>query len=132
MQQLRSMHFPMLQYSSYHVPQVVGQPVHQGADPADELQVLGLSCTLPDEVEEEAGWDEGHGEDDADRHRRVHRCAQPGKERGGRMNTTKHTSIMSATYFSWTSGTNIAKSKQKSIIKVTTLTSLSPVKEFTS
>ena len=100
MQQLRSTLFLILQFSPrkqrktdpklrwdhqcYHVPQVVGQPVDQGADPADELQVLGLGGTLSDEVDEEAGWDDGHGEDDADRHCRVHRCAQPGQVRGGR------------------------------------------------
>lgn len=68
----------------YHVPEVVGQPVDQGADAADELQVLGLGGALPDEVEDEAGRDEGHGEDDTDGHGRIHRRAQPSEgEQGG-------------------------------------------------
>ena len=56
----------------HHVPEEVGHPVDQRADPADELQVLGLGGALLDEVEDEAGRDEGHGEDDADGHHRVH------------------------------------------------------------
>ena len=43
--------------------------------------MFGLGGTLLDEVEDEAGRDEGHGEDDADGHHRVHRRGQPGRER---------------------------------------------------
>lgn len=57
---------------THHVPEEVGQPVHQWAHAADKLQVLGLGHSLLDEVEDEAGRDEGHGEDDTDRHHCVH------------------------------------------------------------
>jgi len=67
--------------STHHVPEEVGHPVDQRADPADKLQVLGLGGALLDEVEDEAGRDEGHGEDDADGHHGVHRRLQPERHR---------------------------------------------------
>lgn len=56
----------------YHVPEEVGHPVHQRADPTDELQVLCSGNTLLDEVEDEAGGDKGHGENNTDRHHGVY------------------------------------------------------------
>lgn len=61
----------------YHVPGEVGQPVDGGIHPTDELQVFGFTNTLLDEEEDEAGRDEGHGEDHADRHHHVRRCRRP-------------------------------------------------------
>lgn len=57
---------------THHVPEEVGPPVDHGAHPADKLQVLGLGDALLDEVEDEAGGDEGHGENNTDRHDGVH------------------------------------------------------------
>lgn len=62
---------------TYHVPEEVGYPVHWRADPADKLQMLGLGRTLLDEVEDEAGRDEGHGENNTDRHHGVYWSGQP-------------------------------------------------------
>ena len=62
---------------AYHVPEEVGHPVHDRADPTDKLQVFGLGRTLLDEVEDEAGRDEGHGEYDTDRHHGVYWSGQP-------------------------------------------------------
>lgn len=64
--------------STYHVPEEVGHPVDQGTDAADKLEVLGLSDPLLDQVEDKTGRDEGHGEDDADGHDRVHGGGQAG------------------------------------------------------
>ena len=55
-----------------HVPEEVGHPIDQRADPADKLQVLSLGDPLLDEVEDEAGRDEGHGKNDADGHHCIH------------------------------------------------------------
>lgn len=65
----------------YHVPQKVGHPVHQRTDAADKLQVFGLSDPLLDEVKDEAGRDEGHGENDTHGHHCIHGRAQAGERR---------------------------------------------------
>lgn len=39
--------------------------------------MLGGGHALLDEVEDEAGGDEGHGKDDTDRHHGIHRGGQP-------------------------------------------------------
>lgn len=66
---------------TYHVPEEVGHPVDQRADPTNKLQVLGLGHTLLYEVEDKAGRDEGHGENNTDRHHGIYWCGQP--EGGG-------------------------------------------------
>lgn len=77
--------------SVYHVPEEIGHPVDQRADATDELQVFGLSDPLLDEVEDEAGRDKGHGEDDADGHDCIH---------GGRQAAEKDAE-MTVTYCHW-------------------------------
>lgn len=62
---------------AHHVPEEVCHPVNQRADPTDELEVLGGGHALLDEVEDEAGGDEGHGKDDTDRHHSIDGGGQP-------------------------------------------------------
>lgn len=62
---------------TYHVPEKVCHPVNQRADPTDKLEVLGGGHALLDEIEDEAGRDEGHGKDDANCHHGVNRGGQP-------------------------------------------------------
>ncbi len=64
----------------YHVPGEVGQPVDGGVDAAHELQVFGFTDALLDEEEDEAGRDEGHGEDHADRHHHIRRSRRPARD----------------------------------------------------
>lgn len=66
---------------SHHVPEKVGKPVDQRTDSANKLQMFGLGGTFLNEVEDKAGWNEGHGKDDANGHHRIHRCGQTGKEK---------------------------------------------------
>ena len=47
-----------------HVPEEVREPVDKGADPADELEVLGLGRSLGDHEDDEAGRHKRHGHDD--------------------------------------------------------------------
>lgn len=61
---------------SHHVPEKVGDPVDQRADSTNKLQMLGLGDTFLNEVEDEAGWDEGHGKDDANGHHCIHWCGE--------------------------------------------------------
>lgn len=61
---------------SHHVPEKVGKPVDQRTDSADKLQMFGLGDTFLNEVEDKAGWNEGHGKDDADGHHCIHWCGQ--------------------------------------------------------
>lgn len=58
--------------SQYHVPEEAGRPVNQRTDATDKLQVLGLRHPLLDQIEDEAGRNEGHRKDDADGHHCVH------------------------------------------------------------
>lgn len=60
-----------------HVPHKVGQPVEDGFDAADKLQVFGFAGSLLDQEEDEAGRHEGHGEDHADGDQNVHWCGHP-------------------------------------------------------
>lgn len=56
---------------THHVPSKIGQPVDGRVDAADKLQMLGLAHTLLDEEKDEAGGDEGHGEDNTDGHHHI-------------------------------------------------------------
>lgn len=56
---------------THHVPSKIGQPVDGRVDAADKLQMLGLAHPLLDEEEDEAGRDEGHGEDNTDGHHHI-------------------------------------------------------------
>ena len=60
-----------------HVPGVVCQPVQDRFHSTDELQVLGLRHPLLNEVEDEACWNEGHGEDHTDGHQHIHGGGHP-------------------------------------------------------
>ena len=64
---------------SHHVPEEVGDPVDQGADATDELEMLGLGDPFLYQVEHKACWDEGHGKDHAYGHHRIHRRGQTGE-----------------------------------------------------
>ena len=70
---------------THHVPEEVGHPVNHRADPAHKLQVFGLGHSLLDEVEDEAGGDEGHGENNTDRNHSVYWSVQP-EERSNKSN----------------------------------------------
>lgn len=65
--------------SSYHIPDKISQPVEERLHSTNELQVLGFVHSLLDEEDHKAGWDEGHGENDADGHQNVNRGGHPGK-----------------------------------------------------
>lgn len=70
----------IVRITSYHIPHKVCQPIEERLHSADELHVFGLVDPLLDEEDHEAGGDEGHGKDHADRDQHVHRCRHP--ERG--------------------------------------------------
>lgn len=61
----------------YHVPGEVGQPVDGRIHAAHKLQVFGFTDALLDEEEDEAGGDEGHGEDHTNRHHHIRRGRGP-------------------------------------------------------
>ncbi len=58
--------------SLYHVPEEVGHPIDQWTDTTDKLQVFGLGHPLLDQIEDKAGWNEGHGKDDTNGHNCIH------------------------------------------------------------
>lgn len=58
--------------SPHHVPEKVAKPVKSGGQAPHELQVFGSGDTLLNEDKDEAGRDEGHGEDHADGDKHVH------------------------------------------------------------
>lgn len=60
-------------WSQHHVPEEVGHPVNQRTDTADKLQMLCLCDPLLDQIEDKAGWNEGHCKDDADGHHCIYR-----------------------------------------------------------
>lgn len=62
---------------TYDVPEEVGQPVSGGAHSTDKLEVLGFVHSLLDQVKDKAGWNEGHGENNADSHHNIHSSGQP-------------------------------------------------------
>lgn len=57
---------------THQVPEEVGHPVNTRTHSTDKLQVLGFGHSLLNEVEDEAGRDEGHGENDTDRYNGIH------------------------------------------------------------
>lgn len=65
-------------FVSHHVPHEVSHPVEQRLHTADEVHVFGFADALLDEVDHEAGRDEGHGKDHADRHQDINRGGHPG------------------------------------------------------
>lgn len=58
--------------NTYHIPEKVGQPVEVWRHSADKLHVLSLIHSLLNEEDNEAGGDEGHGEDHTDGNQHVH------------------------------------------------------------
>lgn len=62
---------------TYDVPEEVGQPVSGGAHATDKLKVLGFVHSLLDQVKDKAGWDEGHGKNNADSNHSIHSGGQP-------------------------------------------------------
>ena len=62
---------------THHVPDVVSNPVHDGVDAGDKLQVLGLGGALVHQEHHKAGRHEGHGHDNEDGDEDV-RAFQPG------------------------------------------------------
>lgn len=62
---------------SHHIPQKVGEPVEERLNSADELHVFGFIHSLLNEEDHKAGWDEGHGEDDADGDQNIDRGGHP-------------------------------------------------------
>lgn len=65
---------------TYHVPEEVSHPVNQWTDPTDKLQVLGFGHSLLNEVEDEAGGDEGHGKNNTDCHHCINGRGQSEEE----------------------------------------------------
>jgi len=54
------------QHTTYHVPDVVGEPVDDAVETADDLQVFGFDRSFIDEKYNEGGGNEGHGTDSED------------------------------------------------------------------
>lgn len=83
-----------------HVPQEVGEPVGRRSGSADELQVFGPTRLFGDQEDQEAGGDEGHGDDDEDRDHHV-RAGQQEVQRQRSCNTkrTLKKITLTKTYF---------------------------------
>lgn len=79
---------------SHHVPEKVGDPVDHRADSTNKLQMFGLGDTFLNEVEDEAGRDEGHGKDDADGHHSIHWCGETVRKEKHPFTTQKYTTLL--------------------------------------